>query len=545
MQTRRRFLQGTASAAAAAGAAGAAAADPISIDTGRQLFVDDYLIAEQSHVHRTFHKPHWYENNPILRPETPVEMNDGVCPVAAPFNDGVCYDPKDRLFKMWYHAGWFTGVGYAISEDGLKWRRPTLDVEPGTNLVLPLRKGYQRDGCLVWLDHAATDPQQRYKMFVYFRHRKDPSVTPPANYWKASGADWDWESAEVRTSPDGIHWSEPAFTGPLGDNSGIFYHPFRKSWMYTIRVRRPRGRSRAWREAKDLIAGAQWKPDWSAKGPDINFWLSADDLDLPDSEMNWQPELYDVDAAPYESLMLGQLAIFKGFREKGGPKTNDLTIAFMRGTDMDWIRPDRTPFLACSRQPGTWNRAYLHCAGGICLVVGEKLYFYFGAWSGISPKRKLDVYAGGSTGVAMLRRDGFASMDGPPVAIPSSEPAKVAGSITTHPVVFRGRYLFVNVNTVPGEVRVEVLDREGRPIAPFTLENCVAITGKDSTKVRVRWQQSDDVRSLSGQAVRFRFQMKGAQLYAFWVSPEESGASFGYVAAGGPGFPGGMDTTGA
>lgn len=190
------------------------------------------------------------------------------------------------------------------------------------------------------------------------------------------------------------------------------------------------------------------------EGPEINFWLSADDFDLTDPEMNLQPELYDVDAAPYESLMVGMLAIFKGIKEKGGPKTNDLAAGFMRGTDMTWIRPDRTPFIACSREPGTWNRGYIHCAGGICLVVGDKLYFYFGAWSGISPKNKLDTYAGASTGLATLRRDGFASIDGPPVPIPSSEPSKVAGLVTTRPVTFSGRYLFVNANTIPGELHV-------------------------------------------------------------------------------------------
>ena len=37
---------------------------------------------------------------------------------------------------LWYHAGWFDGIGYAISQDGLHWERPMLDVEPGTNRVL-------------------------------------------------------------------------------------------------------------------------------------------------------------------------------------------------------------------------------------------------------------------------------------------------------------------------------------------------------------------------------------------------------------------------
>jgi hypothetical protein len=36
----------------------------------------------------------------------------------------------------------------------------------------------------------------------------------------------------------------------------------------------------------------------------------------------------------------------------------------------------------------------------------------------------------------------------------------------------------------------------------------------------------------------------GAVLYSFWVSPDRSGASYGYVAAGGRGFTGSRDTVG-
>jgi hypothetical protein len=41
-----------------------------------------------------------------------------------------------------------------------------------------------------------------------------------------------------------------------------------------------------------------------------------------------------------------------------------------------------------------------------------------------------------------------------------------------------------------------------------------------------------------------RFYLRNGALYAFWVSPEESGASHGYVAAGGPDFTGPRDTVG-
>jgi hypothetical protein len=60
----------------------------------------------------------------------------------------------------------------------------------------------------------------------------------------------------------------------------------------------------------------------------------------------------------------------------------------------------------------------------------------------------------------------------------------------------------------------------------------------------VHWKGAEDLSSLRGRPVRFHFVGKDASLYAFWVSPETSGASHGYVAAGGPGFNGPTDTGG-
>src|SRR5438045_3023857 len=69
-----------------------------SIDVGRQLFVDDHLVAETT-LTRSFHQPRLFEKNPVLKPETPTEscvLDPGSIPVAAPFDDGVFYDPEDR-----------------------------------------------------------------------------------------------------------------------------------------------------------------------------------------------------------------------------------------------------------------------------------------------------------------------------------------------------------------------------------------------------------------------------------------------------------------
>lgn len=88
-----------------------------------------------------------------------------------------------------------------------------------------------------------------------------------------------------------------------------------------------------------------------------------------------------------------------------------------------------------------------------------------------------------------------------------------------------------------------MLDRDSQVIPGLTRDDCVPVRG-DSTRAEVRWKGADLAR-LAGQAVRFRFYLRHGELYAFWVSLEGTGASHGYVAAGGPGLTGVTDTVGA
>jgi hypothetical protein len=482
----------------------------IPIDVGRQLLVDDFLI-ERTNLTRTFHRPEKYAHNPVLKPETPLELNGGRRPCATVFQDGLWFDPRDRQFKLWYHAGWFDGTAYAVSRDGLHWERPTLDVVPGTNRILPAAGHGARDGCAVWLDFDAADPQQRFKMFLYER--------PEQRF-----------GGQVFTSPDGIHWSAPTRTPTVGDNTSLFYNPFRKKWVYSVR-NGFYGRARAYREHDDLVRGAQWTKD------ELVQWAWADDLDLPDPQVGDRTQLYNLDAVAYESLMLGVAAIHRGpendvCTKLKQPKLTDLTLAYSRD-GFHWHRPDREAFLASTRRAGDWDRAYLHSVATICAVVGDRLYFYYGGWSGKSPVLGGDIYADGATGVAFLRRDGFASMDA------GAQP----GTLTTRPLTFRGRYPFVNVDARAGTLRAEILDQAGRPLAPFTLENCQPVK-VDRTRQPLQWRGAADLSRVAGQPVRFRFQLTNGRLYAFWVSPERSGASHGYVAAGGPEFTGPVDTVG-
>ncbi len=476
----------------------------IPIDVGRQLFVDDFLVATST-VKRVFHQPKKYVGNPILKPETALELHGVENDAAVPKSGGVWWDPVEKIFKMWYEAGWIGTICYATSRDGLKWERPSLDVNPGTNQVLP--PYLTPDSWTVVPDWDAADPMQRYKMFM----------RPPGGQM----------SGVSMTSPDGIHWTNRVFSGETGDRSTMFYNPFRKKWVYSLRSGF-RGRSRHYWEADDFLSGAKWDSD----GPVV--WAATDRDDPKDPVIGRVPQLYNLDAVAYESIMLGFFEIHHGpendvCERTGIPKITDLNFAYSRD-GFHWSRPDRRAHIPSERRD-VWDRGYVQSLGNLCCIHGDTLWFYYSAFQGDTSKTnvawmKNGMYDRGATGLAFLRRDGFASM----------EAGAEAGSVTTRPIMFSGRRVFVNAAAKGGEVRVEILDESGHPIEPYTLRNCRPVSA-DSTLAPVSWNGAEDVAALSGKTVRFRFTLRLAALYSFWVSRDGTGRSDGYVAGAAPDSP--------
>jgi hypothetical protein len=58
------------------------------------------------------------------------------------------------------------------------------------------------------------------------------------------------------------------------------------------------------------------------------------------------------------------------------------------------------------------------------------------------------------------------------------------------PVTFKGKYLFANLDAPTGELKVEVLDAEGKTIEPFTLENSIPVSS-DETEQRSSTRSND------------------------------------------------------
>src|SRR4029077_1632113 len=155
------------------------------------------ILIHHCTLRRSFHSVEYHPANPVLRPDRSWEKS-GRDQMAMVFSDGVWYDPGARLFKMWYMGGLLRSTCYAISQDGVRWEKPNLDVRHGTNLV----HAGVRDSSTVWLDLEEKDPERRFKMF-------------------RSHGDGGW-ALSLHFSHDGIHWSDAVCrSGPCGDRTTV------------------------------------------------------------------------------------------------------------------------------------------------------------------------------------------------------------------------------------------------------------------------------------------------------------------------------------
>lgn len=488
--------------------------DVIPVNTGRQLFVDKFLIQE-TNLTPVYYTPRFYAGNPVLQADKDGELTPERYAYAGPFSDGIWYDEKEQKFKMWYLAG--AGkvsrekhslcTCYAESEDGKHWVKKDLGIVPGTNIV----DTCNRDASTVWLDKNETNPEKRYKFFN-IQYRPDYI---------------QWQYV-LKYSADGIHWSdEVAQSGAVSDRSTAFYNPFTKKWVLSMRHHnKVSWRSRCYLEHSDPeeAVSLAHRLREGIRDKHIVSWFTPDDKEKRHEKYpEIDPGIYNFDAIAYESIILGFYSQWQGPENSVAkglmiPKRNEIMLGYSRD-GFHFSRPSHEPFMGVNETEGAWNYGNMQSINGVPLIVGDSLYLY-------STGRSLNKVwwdAGVSTGMAVLRRDGFVSMS-----------TKEDGYLLTEKVTFNGKYVFVNAD-VKGKLLVEILDENKQPIKGYTKEECILMQG-DNTKGRIEWKNRKHVSSLIGKNVYFKFYLGKGDLYAFWVSPWETGESRGYTAGGGPGL---------
>jgi hypothetical protein len=187
--------------------------------------------------------------------------------------------------------------------------------------------------------------------------------------------------------------------------------------------------------------------------------------------------------------------------------------------------PDRTSFIAASRYDGTWDRGYLWTVPASMIVHDDEIWFYYSGFRGYATpgtsKTNPNAHGGQQIGIAVLRRDGFASMEG-------------TGELLTRKLTVDDykKYLFVNIDAPADSFKAEILDANGQVVEGYSMADCVAVGG-DDTRLMVTWRNGKDLSFLNGTEFQIRFSMEQeGDFYAFWLSDSENGESGGAVGCG-------------
>ena len=423
---------------------------------------------------------------------------------------------------MWYSAGGGKKYGlitcYAVSDDGKHWVKPDLDVVPGTNIV----DTTEHDCVSVLLDKFERDAAKRYKMFVV-EFNTGASV-----------------SMQLKYSADGIHWSEPkALSGELYDRCAAYYDPFRGKYVLSLKTingkKYRRSRCFLAHEDPEMLVSLAHRVYDNKSDKFIKYWFNAEDDDPRHPDFpEIRPQIYNHEAMPYESSLIGYFTVWQGPENDACDrlniqKRNEVLIGWS-DDGFHWNREFKQPFLPVSDDAKAWNAGNVQSTAGNPLIVGDSLYFYVSGRYNSKPVHDSNF----ATGLAALRRDGFVSM----------QAGTEEGHFISDAVTVNGNYLFVNVDVhrKKGKLLVEVLDAKGTPIPGFTKKDCSILKRMDSTKQMIVWKNKTDLSELSGKNISLKFYLTDGDLYSFWISSWKTGESGGYTAGGGPGLnPAGVD----
>ncbi len=473
---------------------------PIPLDARRQLFLDDYLIASMTRVQRTVAPAQKFPANPVLWPTESWEP-----PMATVYGSVMRDGAK---FRMWYKSG--MGVGYAESDDGIRWRKPRLDLTlvDGQPSNILFTKPSKTEG-------PAAFPHY-YELFGVHRDDREPD---PARRYKMGFLDIDWKhigpggdpwhkgqrrGLGVAASPDGLHWKllENWATEAIVDGAThwmldpacqkyVLYGRTRKAlpeveaaWVANDWFKKWfSGRAVARVESADFLKWDFAKPDTA---PVV---MTADLQDKPGTE------IYSMKVFPYEGIYIGLVQVFHATPEES---TLDVQLAVSRDSRHFTRVGGRRVFIPLG-PVGSWDRFNLSLANNDPIEMGNELRFYYGGRT-----YRHGPYAGpdkgpekSGIGFATIKRDRFVAL----------EASFDGGVIVTKPVTLKSAALRLNAKADFGEILVEVLASVGKVIAKS------APIRRDGLDLSVEWKEDSPLPTVP---VALRITLTNARLFALW-----------------------------
>ena len=518
------------------------AAGPLVLGQHRQLFIDDYVIAEMQGVQQVTNPVEKQSLNPILSPDRPWEGPS----VSKP---GITYYPEWGTFVMRYTAN-YPQYGparkcLATSVDGINWVKPELgqvEFEGSTanNIYIP-PPDVGPQGL-----HTPWDPNS-LAQYKRLSGRHGPAEFSPNGY-----TDW-WTPAGANTVANVASDSSVSI---MYDEAQNRYIGFSKTVVVAEGHAR---RSVGVTVSDDFVT---WTPMEGALVPDAaDDALSAARIAAqPDNVMyndgpDWHlGQFYSMhQRIPYEGMYIGLLQRF----DISGWPSNYSKVVTAGGEDglsyyelassrdlENWNRTaDRGVFLpngaADTWEAGTIDFIQHHTTIGDedsqLVIVGDEIWIYYGAyrtshstpyWQSDQPDQaardalvaqwqqegELDggLSAGAAIGLAKLRLDGWVSVDA----------GATEGTLKTKSLILGDDNLIINALAPTGTVAVEILDSiTSNPIAGFAKDDCDIFTG-DAIRHTVSWNGQDDLSALANQEISIRFYLQDAKLYSFSVTAD-------------------------
>ncbi len=445
----------------------------LEIGLNPQLFMDDYVVDRMEGLARKVHSP--------VKLSRPV-LDNQQFGTNQPFLS-VLFDKVTNRFRLWYNRA--PGVWYTESEDGVRWGKPVKLNVPCTFCCSVLdTQGFE------------TNPARRYK-FIGYDNSKGRS---PGDY--------------VAFSPDGKTWTVPAGNPVLPAYSGdakqwkpnevddivdAFYDPLHHHYAAAVKV---------WALAGDHLApgpraGSGYRRLVGLSvSDDFLHWTDPRRIFVPDAKDEGLIEFYGMGGVHARgSLLIGFLRVLRDDLpcDKGGPANGiGYTVLASSRDGITWQR-FREPFLDRDPKPGRWDHAMTWISAAV--PVGDEVYFYYG---GYARGHKIQMSRDRQIGLAKLRKDGYVSLSA----------GTETGFLLTHPIIFAGKQLFLNIDSSQGEARVEIQQPDGKPIAGYALDQCERISSNSIGHI-VKWQDRTDLSTLAGKPVCLKVVLRKTDLYAF------------------------------
>ncbi len=443
-------------------------------------------------------------------------------------------NPATGKYQLWYQA--FAGdaardktrrcvVAYAESDDGIKFIRPNLGLfdfngVKDTSIVLVANGGTSdRYGASVVVDPREHDVNRRYKM-AYFDFTRDR-------------AGREYPGLNVAFSPDGIHWTkypggtlsrtargsygEPvpfedetnrpwAIPLSMADAYDVFYDPARQSFVNYAKM---------WIDGPD--GGMHWKHAMGRiESKDFIHWskpeliLTPDDADPPWVEFHTTPVFY------YDNCYFAAMQILDRATHGG---VVDVELATSRD-GFHWDRPFRQPFWLARSGGHDFDGGSIFLAAQP-IVLENEIRFYYGAYSQGATGGDGYNFASG-IGIATMPRDRFAGLE--PLARSEQptlkKPLENIGQVTLKPrTIGPSSRIEINANASTGEIRVEILDADGKRVRGFSYDDAVPIKG-DSLKHPVGWK-SGGMSGLPERQYMLRVHLNNATVYAVTITDRQ------------------------